>query len=101
VSHHDARQRILARAEATDDPTDLTGTSLSPTQRRIVEAALHRAAEDAAWDRARAEARQPSREPSRPSPVSAPGGGLDPHGVGRRGNYDDFRTWLMWLEQHG
>lgn len=102
MSRQDARQWILARAEAEDDPTDLAGTNLSPTQRRIVGAALQRAAEHEAWDRARAEASTKSRgAPSSPAPVSAPGGGLDPHGVGRRGNYDDFRTWLMWLAQHG
>lgn len=94
----DARQRILAQAQAEAEPTDLASTSLSPTQRRIVEGALERAAEHEAWERLRTQARnEATDQPSRPAPISAPGGGLDPHGPPTRPNHYDYRTWVMWL----
>lgn len=96
----DARELILARAQAEAEPNDLAGTSLSPTQRRIIQAALERSAEHEAWERLRTQARtEGTVQPSRPAPISAPGGGMDPHGPPTRPDHYAYRTWVMWLAQ--
>lgn len=99
----DLRQQILARAMADDEPDDLSGTSLSPAQRHVVQTALERAAErEALESTARAEPRPETTGISpRPRPISVPGGGLDPYGPTTSPDRYGFRTWLIWLAPHG